>query len=131
MAAQVVSKPAVSADDTELVRGKLARDDTAFRTILKRHNCRLYRIDASTPLNGFREGSSLAAWQPTEEMPDLTRGIASGKLPGGGRLNGPRPARESPSLRTLSECGHLDEVPGASSREFARAHGCSANKRRR
>src|SRR3974377_931604 len=82
MAPHVVSEPAVSADDAELVRRALARDDTAFRTIMKRHNRRLYRIargilrndseaedavqeayvHAFTHLHGFRGGSSLATW---------------------------------------------------------------------
>jgi RNA polymerase sigma-70 factor (ECF subfamily) len=31
-------------DDAELVRRALTRDDTAFRTIMERHNRRLYRI---------------------------------------------------------------------------------------
>ena len=31
-------------DDVELVRRALTRDDTAFRTIMERHNRRLYRI---------------------------------------------------------------------------------------
>ena len=30
--------------DVELVRRALSRDDTAFRTIMERHNRRLYRI---------------------------------------------------------------------------------------
>ena len=35
---------AVTPDDAELVRRALARDDTAFRTIMERNNRRLYRI---------------------------------------------------------------------------------------
>ena len=35
---------AVPSDDAELVRRALARDDTAFRIIMERHNRRLYRI---------------------------------------------------------------------------------------
>jgi len=35
--------PAI-ADDADLVRRALARDDSAFRTIMQRHNRRLYRI---------------------------------------------------------------------------------------
>ena len=75
-------KPAVPSDDAELVRRALARDDSAFRTIMERHNRRLYRIARSilrndseaedavqeaymhafTHLNGFRGDSSLATW---------------------------------------------------------------------
>src|SRR6202045_3623672 len=73
--------PAAS-DDAELVRRALARDDTAFRTIMERYNRRLYRIargilrndseaedvvqeayvKAFTHLGGFRGDSSLATW---------------------------------------------------------------------
>ncbi len=69
-------------EDAELVRRALARDDTAFRTIMERHNRRLYRIargvlrndseaedvvqeayvKAFTHLGGFRGDSSLATW---------------------------------------------------------------------
>jgi len=69
-------------DDAELVRRALSRDDTAFRTIMERHNRRLYRIARSilrndneaedvvqeayvkafTHLGGFRGDSSLATW---------------------------------------------------------------------
>ena len=68
--------------DAELVRRALTRDDTAFRTIMERHNRRLYRIargilrndseaedvvqeayvKAFTNLGGFRGDSSLATW---------------------------------------------------------------------
>ncbi|MGH6811383.1 MAG: RNA polymerase sigma factor [Methylocella sp.] len=68
--------------DAELVRRALARDDTAFRTIMERHNRRLYRIargvlrndseaedvvqeayvKAFTHLGGFRGDSGLATW---------------------------------------------------------------------
>jgi RNA polymerase sigma-70 factor, ECF subfamily len=68
--------------DAELVRRGLARDDTAFRTIMERHNRRLYRIARSilrndseaedvvqeayvkafTHLGGFRRESSLGTW---------------------------------------------------------------------
>ncbi|MGB6176656.1 MAG: RNA polymerase sigma factor [Methylocella sp.] len=68
--------------DAELVRRALTRDDTAFRTIMERHNRRLYRIargilrndseaedvvqeayvKAFTHLGGFRGDSSLATW---------------------------------------------------------------------
>jgi RNA polymerase sigma-70 factor (ECF subfamily) len=73
---------AVPSDDAELVRRALARDDTAFRIIMERHNRRLYRIargilrndteaedvvqeayvSAFTHLDGFRGDSSLATW---------------------------------------------------------------------
>ena len=73
---------AVPPDDAELVRRALARDDTAFRTIMERNNRRLYRIargilrndaeaedvvqeayvNAFTHLDGFRGDSSLATW---------------------------------------------------------------------
>lgn len=69
-------------EDAELVRRSLARDGTAFRTIMERHNRRLYRIarsilrndveaedavqeayiNAFTHLNSFRGDSSLATW---------------------------------------------------------------------
>jgi RNA polymerase sigma-70 factor (ECF subfamily) len=69
-------------EDAELVRRALTRDDTAFRTIMERHNRRLYRIargilrndseaeevvqeayvKAFTHLGGFRGDSSLATW---------------------------------------------------------------------
>ena len=73
---------AVPPDDAELVQRALARDDTAFRTIMERNNRRLYRIargilrndaeaedvvqeayvNAFTHLDGFRGDSSLATW---------------------------------------------------------------------
>lgn len=73
---------AVLSDDVELVRRALTRDDTAFRTIMERHNRRLYRIarsilrndseaedavqeayvNAFTHLGGFRGDSTLATW---------------------------------------------------------------------
>jgi len=73
--------PAV-VDDAELVRRVLARDADAFRTIMQRHNRRLYRIargvlrnnaeaedavqeayvSAFTHLASYRGQSSLAAW---------------------------------------------------------------------
>jgi len=73
---------AVPADEAELVRRALARDDMAFRTIMERHNRRLYRIarsilrndseaedvvqqayvNAFTHLGGFRGDSTLATW---------------------------------------------------------------------
>src|ERR1035437_10086766 len=72
----------VPSDDAALVRRALTRDDTAFRTIMERHNRRLYRIarsilrndneaedvvqeayvNAFAHLEGFRGDSSLATW---------------------------------------------------------------------
>lgn len=95
MPPQIVSKPAVSADDAELVRRALARDDLAFRTIMERHNRRLYRIargilrndseaedavqeayvHAFTHLGGFRGESSLATW-----LARITMNEALGRL---------------------------------------------------
>ena len=69
-------------DDAELVRRVLAGDADAFRTIMQRHNRRLYRIarsvlrnnaeaedavqeayvSAFTHLSSYRGESSLAAW---------------------------------------------------------------------
>jgi RNA polymerase sigma-70 factor (ECF subfamily) len=92
---QFAPKLAVSADDAELVRRALARDDTAFRTIMARHNRRLYRIargilrndseaedavqeaymHAFTHLNGFRGDSSLATW-----LARITMNEALGRL---------------------------------------------------
>ncbi|HUZ91747.1 MAG TPA: RNA polymerase sigma factor [Methylocella sp.] len=73
---------AVPSDDAELVRRALTRDDAAFRTIMERHNRRLYRIargilrndseaedvvqeayvNAFTHLGSFRGDSTLATW---------------------------------------------------------------------
>ncbi|MGB6326076.1 MAG: RNA polymerase sigma factor [Methylocella sp.] len=81
--------------DAELVRRALARDDTAFRTIMERHNRRLYRIarcilrndseaedvvqeaylKAFTHLGGFRGDSSLATW-----LSRITMNEALGRL---------------------------------------------------
>jgi RNA polymerase sigma-70 factor (ECF subfamily) len=92
---------AVLSADAELVRRARARDDTAFRTIMERHNRRLYRIargilrndseaedvvqeayvDAFTHLDGFRGDSSLATW--------LTRIVMNEAL---GRLRRQRPS---------------------------------------
>ena len=75
-------KPAVSPDESELVRRSLARDDQAFRIIMSRYNRRLYRIargivrndsdaedivqeayvKAFMHLANFRGESSLATW---------------------------------------------------------------------
>lgn len=81
--------------DAELVRRALARDDTAFRTIMERHNRRLYRIargilrndseaedvvqeayvKAFTHLGGFRGDCSLATW-----LARITMNEALGRL---------------------------------------------------
>jgi len=73
---------AASSDDAELVRRALARDGSAFRTIMERYNRRLYRIargilrddseaedavqeayvSAFAHLQDFRGESSLATW---------------------------------------------------------------------
>jgi RNA polymerase sigma-70 factor, ECF subfamily len=82
-------------DDAELVRRALTRDDRAFRTIMERHNRRLYRIARSilrsdseaedvvqeayvkafTRLGGFRGDSSLATW-----LSRITMNEAFGRL---------------------------------------------------
>jgi RNA polymerase sigma-70 factor, ECF subfamily len=94
---------AVGSDDSELVRRARARDNTAFRTIMERHNRRLYRIarsilpndseaedavqeayvNAFTHLGGFRGDSTLATW--------LSRITINEAL---GRLRRERPATE-------------------------------------
>jgi RNA polymerase sigma-70 factor (ECF subfamily) len=86
---------AVPPDDAELVRRALARDDTAFRTIMERNNRRLYRIargilrndaeaedvvqeayvNAFTHLDGFRSDSSLTTW-----LARITMNEALGRL---------------------------------------------------
>jgi RNA polymerase sigma-70 factor, ECF subfamily len=85
----------VPSDDAELVRRALARDNTAFRIIMERHNRRLYRIargilrndteaedavqeayvSAFTHLDGFRGDSSLATW-----LARITMNEALGRL---------------------------------------------------
>jgi RNA polymerase sigma-70 factor, ECF subfamily len=86
---------AVPPDDAELVRRALARDDTAFRTIMERNNRRVYRIargilrndteaedvvqdayvNAFTHLDGFRGDSSLTTW-----LARITMNEALGRL---------------------------------------------------
>jgi RNA polymerase sigma-70 factor (ECF subfamily) len=86
---------AVPSDDAELVRRALARDNTAFRIIMERHNRRLYRIarsilrndteaedavqeayvNAFAHLDGFRGDSSLATW-----LSRITMNEAFGRL---------------------------------------------------
>ena len=82
-------------DEAELIRRALTRDDTAFRTIMERHNRRLYRIargilqndseaedvvqeayvKAFTHLGTFRGDSSLATW-----LSRITMNEALGRL---------------------------------------------------
>jgi RNA polymerase sigma-70 factor, ECF subfamily len=86
---------AVPSDDAELVRRALTRDDKAFRTIMERHNRRLYRIarsilrndseaedavqeayvNAFTHLSAFRGDSTLATW-----LSRITMNEALGRL---------------------------------------------------
>ena len=86
---------AVAPDDAELVRRVLARDADAFRTIMQRHNRRLYRIarsvlrnnteaedavqeayvSAFAHLSSYRGESSLAAW-----LSRITMNEALGRL---------------------------------------------------
>jgi putative membrane protein len=86
---------AVPSDDAELVRRARARESAAFRTIMERHNRRLYRIargilrndseaedavqeayvNALTHLGGFRGDSSLATW-----LARITMNEALGRL---------------------------------------------------
>jgi RNA polymerase sigma-70 factor, ECF subfamily len=109
MAPHDVSKSAVSADDGELVRRAIDRDDIAFRIIMERHNRRLYRIargilrndseaedavqeayvHAFTHLKGFRGESTLATW--------LSRITMNEAL---GRLRKERPAADFESFET-------------------------------
>jgi RNA polymerase sigma-70 factor, ECF subfamily len=90
-----VPHAAVPSDDAELVRRARARDSAAFRTIMERHNRRLYRIarsilrndseaedavqeayvNALTHLGGFRGDSSLATW-----LSRITMNEALGRL---------------------------------------------------
>src|SRR5450756_1816914 len=85
----------VPSDDAALVRRAVTRDDTAFRTIMERHNRRLYRIarsilrndneaedvvqeayvNAFTHLGSFRGDSSLATW-----LSRITMNEALGRL---------------------------------------------------
>jgi RNA polymerase sigma-70 factor (ECF subfamily) len=103
MRSAAAPRVAVPSNDAELVRRALARDDRAFRTIMERHNRRLYRVarsilrndseaedvvqeayvNAFTHLDGFRGESSLATW--------LSRIVMNEAL---GRLRRERPAVE-------------------------------------
>ena len=82
MPAVLTAMPSAASGDMQLVRRALARDGDAFRTIIKTHNQRLYRIArgvvrndseaedivqeayvrAFTHLDGFRGDSTLATW---------------------------------------------------------------------
>ena len=95
MSPHVAAMPAAQPDDGELVRRALARDGSAFRTIMERHNRRLYRIARSilrndseaedavqeayvhafTHLNGFRGESGLGTW-----LARITMNEALGRL---------------------------------------------------
>ena len=103
MTSAPAAQAATGADDAELVRRALARDGTAFRTIMERYNRRLYRIargilrndteaedvvqeayvSAFAHLQDFRGDSSLATW--------LSRIAINEAL---GRLRRDRPAVE-------------------------------------
>ncbi|QND65440.1 RNA polymerase sigma factor [Mesorhizobium loti] len=82
MPAVLTAVPSAASDDMQLVRRALARDGDAFRSIIKTHNQRLYRIargvvrndseaedivqeayvKAFAHLDAFRGDSSLATW---------------------------------------------------------------------
>lgn len=82
MPAVLTAVPSAASDDMQLVRRALERDGDAFRTIIKTHNQRLYRIargvvrndseaedivqeayvKAFAHLDAFRGDSSLATW---------------------------------------------------------------------
>lgn len=94
---RLMPRPRVTghSDDAGLVRRALARDDTAFRIIMERHNRRLYRVarsilrdgseaedvvqeayvSAFTHLDQFRGDSSLATW-----LSRITMNEALGRL---------------------------------------------------
>jgi RNA polymerase sigma-70 factor (ECF subfamily) len=102
MSAMSAPRRAGRSEEAELVKRALARDDAAFRTIMERHNQRLYRvarsilrndveaedavqeayINAFTHLDSFRGDSSLATW-----LSRITMNEALGRL-----------RRERPSL---------------------------------
>ncbi len=91
----VCARRAGRPEEAELVKRALAGDDAAFRTIMERHNQRLYRvarsilrndveaedavqeayINAFTHLDGFRGDSSLATW-----LSRITMNEALGRL---------------------------------------------------
>lgn len=100
---------AVAVDDADLVRRALARDGTAFRTIMQRYNQRLYRlargilrndseaedavqeayVSAFSHLSSFRGDSSLATW-----LSRITMNEALGRL---------RARRSTVDLQTFEE----------------------------
>lgn len=106
----------VVSDDAELVRRVLARDTDAFRTIMQRHNRRLYRIarsvlrnnteaedavqeayvSAFTHLSSYRGESSLAAW-----LSRITMNEALGRL---------RHRRPTVDIATLEETRSEAEI---------------------
>ena len=103
-------------DDAELVRRVLARDADAFRTIMQRHNRRLYRIarsvlrnnteaedalqeayvSAFAHLSSYRGESSLAAW-----LSRITMNEALGRL---------RHRRPTVDIATLQETQSEAEI---------------------
>lgn len=107
-------------NDVELERRALARDNTAFRTIMERHNRRLYRVarsilrndseaedvvqeayvNAFTHLNGFRGESSLATW--------LSRIVMNEAL---GRLRRERPAVELDAVDAQGREAQIIQFP--------------------
>jgi RNA polymerase sigma-70 factor (ECF subfamily) len=115
-APRVIGRP----DDAELVRRALARDGEAFRTIMKRHNRRLYRIarsilrddseaedavqetyvNAFAHLGRFRGDSSLATW--------LTRIAINEAL---GRLRRVRPAADLEIVETRRREAQIIQFP--------------------
>ena len=61
-------------DDAELVRRALARDPDAFRTIMQRHNRRLYRIARSVLRNSTEaEDAVQEAYSPPSPSRELSR----------------------------------------------------------
>ena len=106
--------------DAGLVRRALTRDDTAFRTIMERHNRKLYRIargvvrndseaedvvqeayiKAFTHLGGFRGDSSLATW--------LSRITMNEAL---GRLRRERPAVDIETFETQRTEAQIIKFP--------------------
>jgi len=111
---------ATASDDAELVRRALARDGTAFRTIMERYNRRLYRIargilrndseaedvvqeayvDAFAHLQDFRGESSLATW--------LSRITINEAL---GRLRRDRPAVELAAVEAQRSEARIIQFP--------------------
>jgi RNA polymerase sigma-70 factor (ECF subfamily) len=114
------AQAATGADDAELVRRALARDGTAFRTIMERYNRRLYRIargilrndseaedvvqeayvDAFAHLQDFRGESSLATW--------LSRITINEAL---GRLRRDRPAVELAAVEAQRSEARIIQFP--------------------